>query len=194
MCQDAGFSVPDEVGILGVGNIEHLCETVHPSISSIIISDTTLAEMAVETFDRLSANQEPDQVTTLVPPTGLVTRQSTNVFAAHTPGVSKATRFMLDHYAEPITIEDITKASDMSRARLFVAFENDLGQPPGIILTRIRIEKAKQMLRDTDEKVLTIAEACGFGASINMYHNFKAQLGVSPAAYRKATTANNRLA
>lgn len=187
MCLDAGFAVPEDIGILGIGNDEPVCETVYPSMSSIVIDDKTIVESAVAIFDRLMSGKTPGETTVMVPPAGLVTRQSTNVFAAKTPGVARATRFMLDHYAEPISINDISRASGMSRARLFVAFDNDLSQPPGAILTRIRIDKAKQMLRGTREKVLTIAEACGFGASINMYHHFKSQLGMSPASYRKAS-------
>jgi LacI family transcriptional regulator len=188
MCMDAGFNVPNEIGILGIGNDEALCETVHPSISSIIVNDKAIAETAVSIFDSLLSGETLGITTLFVPPSGLVSRQSTDVFAAENRGVAKATRFMLDHFAEPITIAQITRASGMSRARLFVAFEKDLGHPPGAILTQVRIDKAKQLLRDTNEKVLTIAEACGFGASINMYHHFKAQLGMSPAQYRKDST------
>jgi LacI family transcriptional regulator len=152
------------------------------------LNEKAIVERAVDIFDKLLAGETPGESRILVPPNGLVTRQSTNVFAAETPCVAKATRFMLDHFARPISIDEITRVSGTSRARLFVAFEKDLGQSPGVILTRIRIDKAKHMLRTTNAKVLTIAEACGFGASINMYHNFKTQLGISPAAYRKQHT------
>jgi LacI family transcriptional regulator len=188
MCQDAEFGVPGEVGILGIGNDETVCETVSPSMSSIALDYRTIANKAVATLDQLMSGKTPDQTTILVPPRGVVMRQSTYVFAAETPGVVKATRFMLDHYAEPISSKEIIRASGMSRARLFAAFAEDLGQPPGSILTRIRIDKAKDMLRCSREKVLTIAEACGFGASINMYHHFRKHEGSSPAAYRRKHT------
>lgn len=192
MCMDAGFSVPDTIGILGVGNDETICETIYPSMSSIILDDETVAQKAVDILELMLSGKTPEETTVFVPPVGLVTRQSTDVFAAETPGVAKATRFMLDHFAEPIRIEAIAHASGMSRARLFVAFKKEFNQAPGAILTRIRIDKAKQMLRDTSDKVLAISEACGFGASINMYHHFKRQLGVSPAYYRKTSEQQYR--
>lgn len=185
MCLDAGFNVPDDIGILGMGNDESICETVYPSISSIIINEKTIIEKAVKIFNQLSSGKTPAETTVLVPSSRIAARQSTNTFAAKDPGVAKACRFMMDHYAEPISIGEITLASGMSRAKLFLTFDKDLGQTPGTILTRIRIDKAKQMLRGTREKINTVAEACGFGSPINIYHHFKKQLGMSPAAFRK---------
>lgn len=185
MCMDVGFDVPTDIGIMGVGNDETICETVYPPISSIVADEKTIVAKAVGLFDKLSSGEEPAETTIFVPPSGLVTRRSSDVFAAKIPGVAKAIRFIIDHYAEPIGIEEITRASGMSRARLFVAFGNDLDHPPVAILTRIRIDKAKHMLRGTREKVSTIAQACGFGASINMYHHFRQQVGMSPNTYRQ---------
>lgn len=186
LCSDAGFEMPSQIGILGVGNDEMICETVYPSLSSIVLDDKAFAEKAVEMFDQLSKGQKPEKTTVLIPPSDIVIRQSTDIFAASTPGVTKAIRFMINHYTEPITVNDIAKATGMSRARLFVAFEDDLGQPPGAILTQIRTDKAKYMLRNTDEKIITIANACGFGAAINMAHHFKQQTGMTPTEYRKS--------
>ena len=72
----------------------------------------------------------------------------------------------------------------MSKTRLYIAFENDLNESPGAVLTRIRIDKAKRMLRETNEKVHVISEACGFGDAVNLYRCFKRHVGLAPRSYR----------
>jgi AraC family transcriptional regulator, transcriptional activator FtrA len=69
---------------------------------------------------------------------------------------------------------------------LFEAFNSDLGYPPGAVLTRIRLRKAKRMLCETGQKVYSIAEACGFGTAINFYNHFKRGLGMSPVVFRRS--------
>ena len=72
----------------------------------------------------------------------------------------------------------------LSQTRLYVAFEEYLGQTPTAVLTRIRVEKAQRMLSESDEQVRAISAACGFGDVVNVYRTFQRLLGVSPQGWR----------
>ncbi|HEX4277414.1 MAG TPA: helix-turn-helix transcriptional regulator, partial [Bryobacteraceae bacterium] len=60
-----------------------------------------------------------------------------------------------------------------------------VGQSPHqYVLTR-RIERARELLRNTDLPVVDVALAAGFSSQSHLAHWFLRQVGISPAAYRR---------
>lgn len=188
-CMEEGLAIPDEVAVLGLLDMPVFRQCTTVPLSSITADFDTQARKACDLLHRLMEGEPPPAEPILIPPTGIVIRRSTDTIAAATPQVAKAIRFMLDHYAEPIGVPDAVRISGLSRTGLFNAFEADVGESPGALLARIRIDKARRMLGETSEKIRTISETCGFGASINLQRHFKQRLGISPAAYREQNRA-----
>ena len=60
---------------------------------------------------------------------------------------------------------------------------------PTDLLNQRRIDRAKILLRSTDEKVISIAFACGFGNLANFYRNFSARAGMLPTTWRHQAAA-----
>jgi AraC family cel operon transcriptional repressor len=56
---------------------------------------------------------------------------------------------------------------------------------PTNILNHHRIERAKMLLGSTDEKVISVGFACGFGNLANFYRNFTTRTGMTPKAWRQ---------
>ena len=56
-------------------------------------------------------------------------------------------------------------------------------------LQLVRIERAKQMLRETDASVEKIAQLIGFSAAGSFYQTFRSRVGVTPARYRREIRA-----
>ena len=52
-------------------------------------------------------------------------------------------------------------------------------------ILEVRMEKARQMLRESDAPVALVSERCGFSSDSYFYKIFKQENGVTPAAYRK---------
>ena len=96
---------------------------------------------------------------------------------------------MSGHYREPIGLADIAAATGVSKSGLYIVFQDDFGRTPIDVLTYIRLNKAKHMLRETNHKVHAIAADCGFGLVANLYHHFKQSTGMTPTAYRKQSRA-----
>ena len=60
-------------------------------------------------------------------------------------------------------------------------------------LRKVRIEKAKRMLRETNEAVLTIASLCGFHSSPSFCRTFAVSTGMTPKQFRvQSVSASSR--
>ncbi|MBI1338498.1 MAG: helix-turn-helix domain-containing protein [Phycisphaera sp.] len=185
-CMSQSLAIPRDVAVLGMLDmaIFRHCTTV--ALSSIRVDFDAITRTACDLLsDMMAGKPQPDHPI-LFPPSEIAVRQSTDTYAARSPVVAKAVRFMHENYASPIGVEQIVQASSRSRAGLFMAFQSDLGMTPGQMLSRIRVDQAKRMLRDTRVKVYAVAHDCGFGDVVNLHRAFKQATGLSPNAYRKA--------
>jgi AraC-like DNA-binding protein len=88
-------------------------------------------------------------------------------------------------YAEPLDIDVLAAEAHCSRYHFMRSFQAAYGEPPGLYLTRRRIERAKDLLRSAN---LTVTEICflvGFGGLGSFSRRFSELVGMSPTAYRE---------
>ena len=64
-------------------------------------------------------------------------------------------------------------------------FQQVYGMTPKTYIDSLKLKKAKRLLTQTDEKVIEIAAAVGFGSLSTFYRFFKEKEGCSPLTYRK---------
>ena len=185
ICVRNGIHVPEEVAVLGVDNIDLLCESAVVPLSSIRTNLTEVGYQAAAQLDRLMrgeiTNEEPIK---LIPPHSVVRRQSTDALAVTHGGVVNAIRFIRENFSHPITIDDICQYTGLSKRGLEKAFTRHLGRSPASELRRLRIQNAKRMLTQTNDKIEFIAQACGYSNSSNLSCAFKKDTGTSPRGYR----------
>jgi LacI family transcriptional regulator len=185
ICHWSGISIPEEVAVLGVDNIELLCRGMMVPMSSI---DTRLDELgyaAAEQLERLMDGKLKNTAAPiLIPPKGVVTRRSTDVLAVRHSSIVRALAFMKEHSHRPITLGQISERVGMSKRGLEKAFLKHLGSTPAEQLRHLRLAKAKKLLVETDEKIEAIAHECGYSNSSNLGLAFNRDCGMSPRAYR----------
>lgn len=87
-------------------------------------------------------------------------------------------------YAEPLTISDLAAAAFSSPAHLVRRFKIAFGETPHRYLQRRRIERAKEMLRNTEMSVTEICFAVGFTSLGTFSRTLKHLSGTSPSSYR----------
>lgn len=182
---EAGLNVPSDVAVLGIGNDTIMCECATIPISSIAHDSDGLVETAVDTLAQLIAGQPLEQSTILVPPLGVVTRQSTDVLAASDPHVANALRYMWDHIAEDLSVDQIARQVGVSRRTLERAFERELGRGINSEFQRRRLEKARELLLHTDLSITDLARALNFNSHHYFCRVFGKAFGTSPARYRQ---------
>jgi LacI family transcriptional regulator len=81
-------------------------------------------------------------------------------------------------------VEDVVRQSGKSRRTLENRFTRAVGRSLHEEINRLRIERAKQLLTDTDWTIERVAEACGFAASKRLYEAFMREEGTTPNSFR----------
>lgn len=135
---------------------------------------------------KLLAGESPPAQPILIPPLGVVRRQSTETLAIDDPVVAATIRNVRDHLDEPFGVERLLEASGVSRRQLEGRFQKSMGASPYTVITKLRIDRARQLLVAPGRRTLTdIAATCGFHDLRRFRLTFERHVGISPAKYRK---------
>ena len=89
-------------------------------------------------------------------------------------------------FAEPLTVDDMAAAAQLSRAHFSRAFTAAFGQSPHSYLQTRRLERAAAMLRSTDHTVADICMSVGLSSVGSFTTSFTRAFGKTPTAYRDA--------
>jgi LacI family transcriptional regulator len=103
--------------------------------------------------------------------------------------ISKAVRFIRERACDGISVDDVLKAVPMSRTVFERRFKRLLNRTPHDQILRVRIERVKTMLANTELTLAQIAERTGFGHIEYLSVAFKRATGVSPSGYRTRHSA-----
>jgi AraC-like DNA-binding protein len=96
------------------------------------------------------------------------------------------------HYREPIDLDRLAAVAGVSKYHLVRCFEATYGETPIRYVTRRRIERAQDLLRNAN---LTVTEVCmlvGFASLGSFSSRFTALVGESPTAYRDRWAARGQ--
>lgn len=99
--------------------------------------------------------------------------------------VLEAIAYMKEHFTEKITLEDVAATIGFNANYFSELFKKETGENFSNYLLGIRMEKAKQMLRDTKIPVYEIGESVGYKDAKYFSQQFMKVVGVKPAEYRK---------
>lgn len=92
---------------------------------------------------------------------------------------------MLQVPAEDWHIEELAELASMSRANFIRVFQQQLGMSPGKFLTKVRLDLAAFLLKQSQQSVLAIALEVGYQSEAHFSKAFKNAYQISPSAYRK---------
>jgi AraC family transcriptional regulator len=85
---------------------------------------------------------------------------------------------------EDLSLEEMARAVGLSAAHFSQVFRNTTGQTPHQCLLWYRVQRAKEMLRSAEMRVLDVAIACGFKTQQHFARVFREMCGASPTEYR----------
>ena len=89
------------------------------------------------------------------------------------------------HYADPnLNVSSIANAFGLSVSYLSFYFKDQMSEGLAEYIVKYRVEKAKELLRNTDETVAAIAEKVGFCSSNVFIRAFKKVTSVTPGHYK----------
>ena len=121
----------------------------------------------------------------LLPPEGIAVRESSALRQGVGPLVARALVYLSEHLAEAPTVADLAQVCHASRRTVENAFRHDLRRSPGAELRRMKLERARHLLAETDLPLAAIAESCGFPNAPWFWTAFKRMYGATPHGCRK---------
>ncbi|WP_419995354.1 GlxA family transcriptional regulator [Streptomyces boninensis] len=96
----------------------------------------------------------------------------------------RARAWALGRLDRQITLAELADQESMSVRTFSRRFREETGQTPVQWLVQQRIERARQLLEESDLPVDRVAAAAGFGTGASLRQHLQVALGVSPSAYR----------
>ncbi|HWM26499.1 MAG TPA: helix-turn-helix domain-containing protein [Chthoniobacterales bacterium] len=100
---------------------------------------------------------------------------------------------MLDYiekeYTRPITLKECACNLEFNAAYLCALFSRTIGIPFKSYLTRLRLEKARELLSDPTRRVSDVAYAVGYTSADRFRLAFKAATGLAPVTWRSSLQA-----
>ncbi len=184
-CRRAAVRVPDEAAVIGVDNDPFLCELATPPLSSVDVGAERAGYEAAALLDRLMAGKKVSKRRLFLPPVGVVVRQSTDVMAIADQELAAVIRSIRDRACEGLRVDDVLAQSSLSASTMQRRFKALLGHTPKEEITRVQIERAKQLLAHTDMPVADVATRCGFAQPKRFTTVFHGKVGTSPRAFRR---------
>lgn len=102
------------------------------------------------------------------------------------PILLQATRLIQSQSFERFSLNAVAASLGISRMQLYRKFQAELGTTPIKYLTSLRLEKAKNLLTETDLTLDQISECCGYQNGFYLSRVFKNNCLMTPMEYRKA--------
>jgi AraC family transcriptional regulator len=96
----------------------------------------------------------------------------------------RVTELMHARIEEELSLHEMAQCAGVSTAHFCEAFRKSTGESPHQFLLRQRVERAKQMLREAEMRVLDVAVACGFKTQQHFARVFRQICDASPREYR----------
>lgn len=93
--------------------------------------------------------------------------------------------WMRENLGEDLSILALAARCNMSERSFQRHYRQATGLPPAQAVERLRVERARLLLADTQTPLKTIVRQCGFGSEETMRRSFARQLATTPHAYRE---------
>ena len=173
----------------------------HPSLKSIVFDSSVLwhpaAINSIKTAWQSCLNEEPGYEFTIRSALSqliylLCSHLSTTQTAPspqnlrNTERIKTMLQYIHDHYADEITLAQISKHAMLSESECLRCFQKNIGTSPIQYVKQYRIKKAKELLTTTNQKISDIGNLCDLGDISSFIKAFKKQKGLHQMNIKKS--------
>ncbi len=185
IAESLGLTVPGDVAVLAVGDTT-VAQIAAPPLSSIRSDYEKIGYEAGRLVHRLMDGKEVTQRHWPIPALGLVAREST-VGRERTSetDIDRALLYIHDHACEEITARDVAARLRLALRTFELQFQAEVGRTAAEEIRRVKIERAKSLLANTNLTILQIAGLVGLNNSSYFAEFFRRHTGMTPSAYRE---------
>jgi len=145
-------------------------------------------------LDQLISGSQPSTTKIILPPIGVVVRQSSDALAIEDETIARAASFIRMHRQTPLSVMDVVRHVNVSRCTLERKFRKMVGHSLAEEIRRSRRERAKTLLVSSELSIANVAEQSGYPGNIELSVDFRKYLGLTPTEYRrKFRSGGNRI-
>jgi len=186
VCGELGLRIPHDVGVMVCRENPTICLQTTPTLSCIEDDNERIGYRAAKLLDQIMLGRAEASVEPIwIEPKTLRVRGSTDAFVSKDPVVSQAMRFMTEHSNRAITVSDVAEAAQTSKGTLQQRFTRDVGRSVYSEICRLRAERVKRILIDSDVSLQKLAADNGFTDLSHLVKSFRKATGVTPGEFRK---------
>jgi transcriptional regulator GlxA family with amidase domain len=106
-------------------------------------------------------------------------------FGVLQPKLTEAVTLMEANIEEPLSTDEIAQLAGVSRRQLERLFKQYLGSLPSRYYLELRLQRARQLLRDTNYSIVQVGLMCGFSSGSHFSTAFGALFGNTPREERQ---------
>jgi LacI family transcriptional regulator len=152
-------------------------------------------ELAARTLDGIikQKNTPYAPVRLTFGPADIIRRASTRTYAHYDPEVTAALEFIRRHACEGISSADALTIFKCSRRMAEMRFRRTTGHSILDEIQAVRLDKAKNLLANSQMDMSAIANFCGFSAAKAFWKFFRQKTGVSPSQWRLSKSTQSSL-
>lgn len=183
-CELLDIPVPDQLCIIGIDNEELIQAFSRVSLSSVVQGTKNMGYQAAKLLHAQLENRPIKQYQYLIPPLRIESRTSTDYRSIQDPLVIQALHYIRVNACSGIKVEQVLDYVKASRSNLENRFRTETGKTIHQVLYDEKMNKAKQLLTDTDIAIQEIAEVCGYPSVQYFYFVFKKEFNQTPNEYR----------
>lgn len=187
-CQIEGLSVPEDVAILGVDNIEDICEQTTPTLSSVCQDFEKAGFLCGELLALQLHHPETAPRSLTFGLLGVVRRRSTmRMRTGGTNGqkVSKALELIRQKACGYLCVDDVAAVMGCSRRTAEMRFQKFTHHTIAEEIREVRLAKVFALLRQPEVAINSLANICGYESDSTLRYAFKAKTGLSMRDWRR---------
>ena len=102
------------------------------------------------------------------------------------PMIDWSVRYVSNNFASPIFLDDVARATGISKFHFIRKFRQETGLTPGAFIKRYRLVQAMEILAKTNAPIHEVAKAVGYKDAAAFSRAFLKETGTKPHLYRQS--------
>jgi LacI family transcriptional regulator len=188
-CAECGLNVPEEVAVVGGQESTDLATNVSPPVTTIDQNRSRLGYEALRLLDRLMHGAKTPIGPLLIPPVGIIKRQSSDVRGMRDPAVAALRRLIRERAHQPVVVKELLAQTHLARRVLERRFQKHLGHSLHDEIVLAHMERAQRLLQETLMPVTQVAALSGYVNYAVFSVAFHKHTGMTARAYRQQGAA-----
>lgn len=177
VCATRGWAVPQDIAVIGVDNLDFICETTRPTLSSVCRNlegdGRAAAELLAEWMESPGRRPRPRATQALC-----VARRASSFFLPDIR-VARAMEFIRVHACEEgFAPPKVVRSMGLCRSQTDLLFRRVLGRSVLDAIHDARIVRAQDLLR-AEKSASYVADTCGYGSLVDFRRVFKHRVGTT---------------